>query len=68
MKLSDALPCPFCGGKPEISVYRYGYAKNPYQIKHTCKGSDSQFHIHASNYFDKQDAIRAWNTRTDKES
>ncbi len=53
-------PCPFCGGEAEIVSLLYV----PYSIFYVkCKECE----ISQNPYFEKQDAIAAWNRREEAE-
>lgn len=54
-KAKELKNCPFCGGDAELHKYEYGT-----DVIVNCKGCDIQQGI----YWHKDDAIKAWNTRT----
>ena len=64
MSEEELKPCPFCGGEAELEMVN-GMAYRP-KIKH-----DFNCYLHGytfSCYFNKEKAIKAWNTRNSIEN
>ena len=59
--MEELRKCPFCGGKPHITLYKYSFDKL-YFLKHTCK-KQPLLHIHGGAFNTRAEAITAWNRR-----
>lgn len=57
-KLSELLPCPFCGSKPVM-----GYSKRDEAWEIYCDGEWCDARITGWTDGERESAIRAWNTR-----
>lgn len=58
-------PCPFCGGKAEVSSPRYR-EMGPFWVE--CKRENNCFVRPKTTYFDEKiEAICAWNIRRDND-
>ena len=51
------LPCPFCGEKPKMAIYDWGYSVKEYWCYCSSCGCETQ------KYHSKEDAIAQWNER-----
>lgn len=58
---SELLPCPFCGGKAFISA-RLPYFGETVTVAIVCEDCNAS----SKHKIKKEDAIKAWNTRTPK--
>lgn len=56
------LECPFCGGKPFVSA-RLPYFGEPTTVAVVCEDCNAS----SKHKTKEEDAIKAWNTRTQKE-
>ena len=64
MKMSELLPCPFCGGDASVDTIYPDYPEKGYGVTCLCNGCHGNIYIPDTKYPTKQDAISAWNTRT----
>lgn len=60
---SELLPCPFCGGKAFIST-RLPYFGETFTVAVVCEDCNAS----SKHKIKEEDVIKAWNTRTPKES
>lgn len=56
--MSELKCCPFCGEKPKIATFDWGYSVKEYWCYCSSCGCETQ------KYHSKEDAIEQWNTRT----
>lgn len=64
----EALPCPFCGGKPKIVFCEFPFEDTGfYSLSHICKGKgndgDRIFMRCGIRFETEKDAITHWNKR-----
>ena len=62
MKDSILKPCPFCGGKAILGIWRDEYKRLNLSAVHC-----SVCHVETRVYPRKREAIEAWNRRTNEE-
>lgn len=63
-KSNSLKPCPFCGGQPTLSE-RKSYSNTKW-YRVICLNSMCLICPSTAEFEDKENAIRAWNRRTEK--
>ena len=61
-RMAELKPCPFCGGRAEISQGRYDGKDTSYVMCKECM-AQGEFFIVSTKYASDEKAIKAWNRR-----
>lgn len=61
--MDDLLPCPFCGGEAYEETFKYD-DNSPTMFNNCCGNKNCPASYVVAEITDKQEAIKAWNTRT----
>ena len=62
----ELKPCPFCGGKAEISVGRFDGKDTSFVLCTKCEAR-GEFFVVSPKYASDEKAIEAWNRRAKNE-
>ena len=61
--MSELLPCPWCGKKPELAHYET-FDNDEWAV--ACVGECCEIQPATNSYFTREQAIEAWNTRAER--
>ena len=61
--MAELKPCPFCGATPTLETFTDMFNRIKYGVE--CHFADCEISPYTAWYADKNDAIEAWNRRSD---